>query len=163
MLGTAGASSTFEAFEKNYGITRDDYLSRMFGSNGSRDTLSDMLSSQLSAEKLKEAFDTADALGTSGRPSDFSVDLGAKPMRAPAATLPSLRSKLKSALTAKQAEPEYPSPAPTAGSRANDDHLEPLAGQFSVEAASAEGSAGLSLFEVVHLKYEELSKHHRPR
>jgi hypothetical protein len=159
ILNGDAAQHSLQDFEKNFGVSKEDYIKRMLGEGLGTGSLSGMLDGKMPEAKLAEALDTASKLGPSDLtqdPNKFAVDLG----RSGKKPAPTLRDALKKKLadnsegreTASIADEKRGQKSQKIGDK---EHLEPL--DANSVFGSAEGNRELTIFDVVHLRYEKLA------
>lgn len=138
------AEATLSNFEKKFGLERADYLSRLLSASDRGAELSQMTEGKLKPGELAEAF--ANGRGDEGK---FLQSIASKEPKKS-----SLRADLKKALAAadkrKPSSEAAPKEAPVA--------LQKIRGLTPLENEFADlGTVELTIFQVVHRKYLELS------
>jgi hypothetical protein len=157
--GAAGREALAD-FEKNFGVSPKDYLSQMLGKGGGPASLSELLEGKLPGAKLKEAMDAAEKISptaVSQDPAKFAVDFGAA-KKTSAGFRENLKKKLEKpderATTRAIASGNENHPRRGADKIGDKEHLEPLRAD---PIFNTEEERELTIFQVVHLKYEKLA------
>lgn len=157
-MNQEGTKSTLGGFEKNYGVAPDEFMKRMLGGGNPSGAFQDMLGSKLTNPQLEKLL--ADAAEIHPDASKIAVDLSGKSSGAAKRDPAALRSKLKEKMseTSKvQSATTTGGPAPANGKikppAAELEDLTPQEGLFAEEK-----NEELTIFGVVHLKYEQLRK-----
>jgi len=169
VLNSARAQAAFAEFEKNCHLSGEDYVGPLLKSGGDRETFTGMLKECLSEDKISKTFANADEVKPDLKDSDnYLVNLKGVPKDVP-------KNALRNALKKKILENKNREPASLGKSnqdKANRfedppkfEHLDPLDLKGHLiqpsDEESDDESNGLSLFDVVHIKYRELDKHFR--
>lgn len=160
------AQKSLDEFEKNFSVSKEEFLKRMLGEGGGPASLSGLLDGKISEAKLAEAMDAASKLGPSDLtqdPNKFTVDLGLGSKK----TNGTLRDTLKKKLGEKSdAEQKARSVASKANQRDEDKSSEPrLEGLVPLRESIFENTGSvdeLTIFDVVHLKYQKLTRMMQP-
>ncbi|MGZ3694618.1 MAG: hypothetical protein ACXWQO_10585 [Bdellovibrionota bacterium] len=69
-LDDPASQQALEDFEKNFGVSADEYLSKMLGTNGGASSLADMVKGKISESMLADAMEAAKKAGEEGLMSD---------------------------------------------------------------------------------------------
>jgi hypothetical protein len=166
ILEGEAAQQALQDFEKNFGVSKEEYLKRMLGGGGSPGSLSGMVEGKITDARLAEAMEAANKLGTSDLTQEsnkFAVDLGGGSKRTNGTMRDALRKKLGEKIDTEQ---KARSVASKANQGDGDDWSGPrLDGLVPLRESIFEdtGSNGeLTIFDVVHLKYQKLSRMMQP-
>jgi hypothetical protein len=158
VLDGVAARESLQDFEKNFGVSKEDYLQRMLGAGGGPGGLSGMLEGKIPEAKLAEAMEAAGKLGPSDLtqdPSKFAVDLGAGARKKGSTAL---RDGLKKKLSEQSESRGTASLNPGRQKPqliGDKEHLEPLSAEKAF--GSGEEDRELSIFDVVHNMYVKIA------
>ncbi|MGZ3706806.1 MAG: hypothetical protein ACXWSD_21120 [Bdellovibrionota bacterium] len=160
VLDGSAAQQSLQDFEKNFGVSKEDYLKRMLGEGGGLGALSGMVDGKIADAKLAEAMDAAGKLGPSDLtqdPNKFAVNLGVSGSKKSAAALrdvlkKKLGEKSEGRATASLDEVSHAEKPQLIGDK---EHLDPLS--MEVAFGSKEESRELTIFDVVHIRYSKLA------
>ncbi|MGZ3653822.1 MAG: hypothetical protein ACXVCZ_21920, partial [Bdellovibrionota bacterium] len=151
VVDTESAKQTLSGFEKNFSVSGADFLGRMISSGGNRSVLSEMLSPKFGEKQMSEMFAAADS--TAPAPAE-GVNFGGPATKKSSAAL---RESLKKALSShSDDENRRPAEVSSADPRPRIRGLEPL--HEGIFAHANDAMQELTIFGVVHLKYQELQK-----
>ncbi|MGZ3741175.1 MAG: hypothetical protein ACXVB9_17480, partial [Bdellovibrionota bacterium] len=130
---------------------------------GGTGSLSELVDGKIPAAKLAEALDASGKLGSdlTKDPNKFAVDLGAGPKKAGTALRDTLKKKLENK---DKDEPRGLASlkGPKGASDAPEPHFDGLDPLHEDIFASHDEQEDLTLFDVVHKKYQKLSRMMRP-
>lgn len=153
--GHEGADAVLGAFEKNFGIGREEYLSRMLKARGGLSEFRNLLGSALPDGKLDATLAAAEGLERKADEKNYEVSFGSAKKKGP------VRDQLKAALAqaalakAKQQKAaEARAPANAKGEPMMD--LEALSAKDAFQLAEP-ATLELTIFDVVKRKYRELA------
>jgi len=149
IVETESAKGTLTSFEKNFSLASGDFLTRMLNSGGDRAVLSDMLSLKFDESQMTAMYSAADSASPAALAPEPPAG-GGKKLSA------SLRDSLKKALQQKTGD-EFRRPASAETQAAPKPRIRGLEPLHEGIFAMAEESE-LTIFGVVHLKYQELQK-----
>jgi hypothetical protein len=153
LLDGAIAHDTLSELEKKTGLSSEEYLGKMLGAGGGRDSLLDLTDGKLPKDALSKAFTAADELKNTD--DKFAVNLGGSGTAkgAGSALKQNLKGKLASTGEARTIASASTSAGPKFKGPENQfDGLDPLHDGIFAREEKEE----LSLFGVVHNKYTEL-------
>ena len=163
-LSLSDAQATLQRFEKNFGVSQDEYLRRFLKRRtGGTLALSELTAAKIGTEKLAGLLASAEPAAPSApaaEPDQFALDLAAKRKG------PSVRATVKKYMAEQAAKAKAAAKRTEGvlgkGTRvpAAFDKLEPLGGVFAQNDAN-DTLEELTLFQVVHRKYMELSERNR--
>jgi hypothetical protein len=154
LLGGPAARQTLGNFEKNFGLSEDEYTSRILGAGGGPASLSDMVKDKISEEEL------AAAMAAGGGDEKFAVSgAGGKVKTEKKDTL---RDSIKKALAKKDAGGKDRAPS-SVGEKEKPaaNLLTGLTAETNVFSSPEEKDTEVTIFGVVHLKYEDILKRRR--
>lgn len=150
------ASGILGDFEKNFGVAAGDFMSRLLGSGDRSGDLSDMTKGKIGEGELAEAHANGKGKG------EFELAVGGK---GGAAKKSRVRDDLKKALAAeakrKLASEKKDAIAAAVDKRKDKDSIEGLKAMGSAEAFGLSDTEELTIFQVVHRKYEEIFRERR--
>lgn len=155
-INGAWASGILSDFEKNFGVGKDDFLSRLLGSSDRAGELGDMTKGKIKPDDLAAAY-------SNGKGKDaFEMNLvGNK-----ATKKGSLRDDLKKALATEAkrklaSEKKGENLAAAADRRKDKDSIEGLKALSGEEAFGSSDTEELTIFQVVHRKYQDIFRERR--
>jgi len=166
ILNGDAAKQSLADFEKNFGVPPEDYLHKMLGSGGGPAALFDVVGDKIPEAKLTEALDQASKLAPgdlTGDPNKFAVNLGESGQQKTNSL--ALRDTLKKKMGANDGADKTPrNPASwtkprTPAADSGMDGLAPLRDGFF---ATNDTTEELTIFDVVHRKYQALTPMMKP-
>ncbi|MGZ3711887.1 MAG: hypothetical protein ACXVBE_09025, partial [Bdellovibrionota bacterium] len=159
VLASSDVQTILNKFEKNFGVSKDDYLSRMLNTHGSPDELKDILSSKFSLDK----FDKMMAAAGEVKPENLAQtesgvgEVSADALKKKVDT--SLRDSLKKKLLVAAPARDLAS-SRAEGSRyvgpTKITNLKP-AGLDQLLSGNQEQESELSLFDIIHMKLRDFT------
>lgn len=177
-FNSAEAEGIFSDLEQNYGVSKSDFIAKMLASGGDINGLSGLLGDKVPADKIAEAMEAANNLSAEERQKILDSLKGnsvagneykrGAPIASKKAGAPgSLRDRLREAMSrsADSAGDGATEAASNSWARkpaaAKVETLTPTFGEDSNLLAPSEDAKELTIFDVVHRKYDEKSQFFR--
>ncbi|MGZ3710608.1 MAG: hypothetical protein ACXVBE_02585, partial [Bdellovibrionota bacterium] len=154
VLASEDVQKILQKFEKNFGVNKEDYISRMLAAHGSQDELKDMLSSKFTADKFEKMMAGAGEVKPAGDiPNESGVSEAATTgasKKIDTSLRDSLKKKLQDSRTLASLKTNPPSEKPFYKLT----NLKPN-GLDALVNGNQEQETELTLFDIIRLKLRE--------
>jgi uncharacterized protein YidB (DUF937 family) len=156
VIGSEIGQSTLTKFEKNFGVSQEDYVSRMLSSHGARADFEDMLKAKFSDDRVEKLMTAAAETAPS---EEKESTVSSNPAESKKKTDTSLRDSLRSKLVSRELASLKKTQTAEAllGTGFKAASLQPSHALDGVMYGSQDQETEMTIFDVVHQKLREFT------